>query len=235
MEQGSLRADANISVRPAGIDRARHQDRAQEHEQLHVPGARDQRGDRAPDRAAAKTAARSPRRRCTTSPPPGRSPRCAPRKRRTTTATSRSRTWCRSCPTAPGSRTFAPGLPELPVDRRERWIREFGLTFEDAEVLSEPTELGDYFERVAALAPPEVGGQLGARRPAGAAARARPGAVGERGEPRGAGRDHRAGRIPGDLDAERQGGLGARHRPRRCAARGRRRARARGDPGRVER
>jgi len=47
------------------------------------------------------------------------------------------------------------GLPELPVDRRERWIREFGLTFEDAEVLSEPTELGDYFERVAAHAPPK--------------------------------------------------------------------------------
>jgi aspartyl-tRNA(Asn)/glutamyl-tRNA(Gln) amidotransferase subunit B len=44
------------------------------------------------------------------------------------------------------------GLPELPIDRRERWIREFGLTFEDAEVLSEPSELGDYFEHVAALA-----------------------------------------------------------------------------------
>jgi aspartyl-tRNA(Asn)/glutamyl-tRNA(Gln) amidotransferase subunit B len=47
------------------------------------------------------------------------------------------------------------GLPELPIDRRERWIREFGLTFEDAEVLSEPIELGDYFERVAAHAPPK--------------------------------------------------------------------------------
>ncbi len=47
------------------------------------------------------------------------------------------------------------GLPELPIDRRERWIREFGLSFEDAEVLSEPSELGDYFEHVAALAPPK--------------------------------------------------------------------------------
>jgi aspartyl-tRNA(Asn)/glutamyl-tRNA(Gln) amidotransferase subunit B len=47
------------------------------------------------------------------------------------------------------------GLPELPIDRRERWIREYGLTFEDAEVLSEPTELGDYFERVALHAPPK--------------------------------------------------------------------------------
>ena len=47
------------------------------------------------------------------------------------------------------------GLPELPIDRRERWIRDYGLTFEDAEVLSEPTELGDYFERVAMDAPPK--------------------------------------------------------------------------------
>jgi len=47
------------------------------------------------------------------------------------------------------------GLPELPVDRRERWIGELGLTFEDAEVLSEPVELGDYFEGVAAHAPPK--------------------------------------------------------------------------------
>ncbi len=46
-------------------------------------------------------------------------------------------------------------LPELPIDRRERWIRDLGLTFEDAEVLSEPAELGDYFEQVAALAPPK--------------------------------------------------------------------------------
>ncbi len=46
-------------------------------------------------------------------------------------------------------------LPELPIDRRERWIRELGLTFEDAEVLADPPELGDYFERVAALAPPK--------------------------------------------------------------------------------
>jgi aspartyl-tRNA(Asn)/glutamyl-tRNA(Gln) amidotransferase subunit B len=47
------------------------------------------------------------------------------------------------------------GLPELPIDRRERWMRELGVTFEDAEVLADPPELGDYFEQVAALAPPK--------------------------------------------------------------------------------
>ena len=45
------------------------------------------------------------------------------------------------------------GLPELLIDRRERWMTDLGLTFEDAEVLADPPELGDYFEQVAALAP----------------------------------------------------------------------------------
>ena len=46
-------------------------------------------------------------------------------------------------------------LPELPAARRGRW-QELGLTYEDAEVLSETTELGDYFERVAELAEPKA-------------------------------------------------------------------------------
>ena len=51
MEEGSLRCDANVSVR-RGRDRARHEDRAQEHELVPLPDAGHQRGDRAPDRAA---------------------------------------------------------------------------------------------------------------------------------------------------------------------------------------
>jgi aspartyl-tRNA(Asn)/glutamyl-tRNA(Gln) amidotransferase subunit B len=50
---------------------------------------------------------------------------------------------------------IARGLPELHVDRRERWMRDWELTFEDAEVLSESTELAAYFEAVAAVAPPK--------------------------------------------------------------------------------
>jgi aspartyl-tRNA(Asn)/glutamyl-tRNA(Gln) amidotransferase subunit B len=42
------------------------------------------------------------------------------------------------------------GLPELPVARRRRWSRDWGLTFEDADVLSETPELADYFEEAAA-------------------------------------------------------------------------------------
>jgi aspartyl-tRNA(Asn)/glutamyl-tRNA(Gln) amidotransferase subunit B len=48
------------------------------------------------------------------------------------------------------------GLPELPVDRRRRWAADLGLTYEDAEVLSESAELGDYFEAVAASADPKA-------------------------------------------------------------------------------
>ena len=40
-------------------------------------------------------------------------------------------------------------LGDLPVDRRRRWMNELGISYEDAEVLSETTELGAYFEDVA--------------------------------------------------------------------------------------
>ena len=48
MEEGSLRCDANISIRPVGHDRAGDQDRAQEHELVPVHRARHPRRGRAP-------------------------------------------------------------------------------------------------------------------------------------------------------------------------------------------
>ncbi|MBJ7455613.1 MAG: Asp-tRNA(Asn)/Glu-tRNA(Gln) amidotransferase subunit GatB [Thermoleophilia bacterium] len=48
------------------------------------------------------------------------------------------------------------GLPELPVDLRRRWVRDLGISFEDAEVLSEPQELVAYFEDVAGRADPKA-------------------------------------------------------------------------------
>ena len=95
MEEGSLRCDANISLRPAGARRARDQDRAQEHELVPVHRARDRRRARAPARAA----------RCRRAGRPGDASlrpsqrradaRCARRSTRTTTATSPSPTWFR--------------------------------------------------------------------------------------------------------------------------------------------
>ncbi|MBI2052510.1 MAG: Asp-tRNA(Asn)/Glu-tRNA(Gln) amidotransferase subunit GatB [Candidatus Sungbacteria bacterium] len=40
-------------------------------------------------------------------------------------------------------------LPELPALRRERFIREYGITAKDSEVFIVQKELGDYFEEVA--------------------------------------------------------------------------------------
>jgi aspartyl-tRNA(Asn)/glutamyl-tRNA(Gln) amidotransferase subunit B len=48
------------------------------------------------------------------------------------------------------------GLPELPADRRRRWVDELGLSFEDAEVLSETPELAAWFEEVAGRADPKA-------------------------------------------------------------------------------
>ena len=65
MEEGSLRCDANVSIRPVGDDRAGHQDRAQEHELVPLRDAGHQRGDRAPDGAARSGRGGRCRRRCT--------------------------------------------------------------------------------------------------------------------------------------------------------------------------
>ena len=48
------------------------------------------------------------------------------------------------------------GLPELPGERRRRWVDELGLSFEDAEVLAETPELSAWFEEVAAQADPKA-------------------------------------------------------------------------------
>jgi aspartyl-tRNA(Asn)/glutamyl-tRNA(Gln) amidotransferase subunit B len=47
-------------------------------------------------------------------------------------------------------------LPELPVARRRRYQAELGLTYEDAEVLTETPELSRYFEEVAARVEPKL-------------------------------------------------------------------------------
>ncbi|HEY1348449.1 MAG TPA: Asp-tRNA(Asn)/Glu-tRNA(Gln) amidotransferase subunit GatB [Ktedonobacteraceae bacterium] len=54
-------------------------------------------------------------------------------------------------------------LPELPDARRLRYMREYGLSAQDANVLTEDRALGDYFERVLAVAPPPTERQAYAR------------------------------------------------------------------------
>ena len=59
MEEGSLRCDANVSLRPRGDDGARHQDRDQEHELVQERARRDRARGQAPGGGARR---RRPRR-----------------------------------------------------------------------------------------------------------------------------------------------------------------------------
>ncbi|HEV2580307.1 MAG TPA: Asp-tRNA(Asn)/Glu-tRNA(Gln) amidotransferase subunit GatB [Ktedonobacteraceae bacterium] len=45
------------------------------------------------------------------------------------------------------------GLPELPDARRVRFMQEYGLSAQDANILTEDKALGDYFEQVLAVPP----------------------------------------------------------------------------------
>ena len=129
MEKGSLRCDANVSVRPRGETVARHEDRAQEHELVQVPGRGDGGRDRAPDRPCSRRASPCSRRRCTTTRPGASCTPAGRRRRPTTTGTSRSPTSCRSsrppptwsaserpCPSSPGR--GSPGSATSSASRR---------------------------------------------------------------------------------------------------------------------
>ena len=50
----------------------------------------------------------------------------------------------------------AGAMPELSRARRARFIEEFGLSLQDAETLVSARQLADYFERTAAAAPPKL-------------------------------------------------------------------------------
>ena len=115
MEEGSLRCDANVSVRPRGHGDARHARRDQEPELLPQRRARHRPRDRAAGRAARRRRARSCRRRGSGTRTAARRSPCAPRKRRTTTATSRSPTCRRSSSTRSGCEEVRAALPELPA------------------------------------------------------------------------------------------------------------------------
>ena len=134
MEQGSLRVDANISIRRPGETRARHQDRGEEPQLLRqrragagggaarqIGAARRRRQGGAGDAALQRGHRPGPA-----------DPR--PRRRATTTATSRiptSRRWCSTTPGSPSSATRCPSCPRPAAARLET---AFGLPAYDARV-----------------------------------------------------------------------------------------------------
>ena len=98
---------------------------------------------------SSRTAARSIRRRGCSMPARARRAPCAPRKRRTTTAISPIPICCRWNSTRPSSTRLKAHLPELPDEKKARFMRDFGLSAYDAGVLVAERETADYFEAVA--------------------------------------------------------------------------------------
>jgi aspartyl-tRNA(Asn)/glutamyl-tRNA(Gln) amidotransferase subunit B len=103
MDEGSMRADVNVSVRKPGGDALRHPLRDQERQldPLRRPGHRIR--SPPPDRHL-EDGGRSTRKPACSIRARARPARCAPRKRRTTTATSPIPTCCRWSSTTPSSR-----------------------------------------------------------------------------------------------------------------------------------
>ena len=66
MEKGSLRVDANVSLRRPGETELTHEDRAQEHELVQLPRARHRARAAPPGRDVRRRRAGHDRRRCTT-------------------------------------------------------------------------------------------------------------------------------------------------------------------------
>ncbi len=160
MEEGSFRCDANISLRPGGADpdwgpRAelknmnsfKHVEKALEFEirrQQGGPGRRRQAGPGNP------ALGRGPGHR----PSP-----CGARRRPTITAIFPIRIWC-PWPSSPEwIEEVRQDLPELPEARRRRFLGQYGLPENDAEVLTSSKALADYFEACVGLASPAQDGR----------------------------------------------------------------------------
>ena len=97
MEEGSLRCDANVSIRPVGDTGLGTKTELKNMNSFRfvMQGIN---AEIARQTALLEAGETMSRRRCTSTRSAGASARCAPRRRRTTTATSRSPTSSRSSP-----------------------------------------------------------------------------------------------------------------------------------------
>ena len=115
MEEGSLRCDANISLRPVGQTEFGTKVEIKNMNSDPVDGARAELRDRAADQGHRERRAASCRRRATGTRTPAPRSRCARRRRRSTTGTSRSPTSRRSSRRTRGSSEIRATVPELPA------------------------------------------------------------------------------------------------------------------------
>ena len=136
MEEGSLRCDANVSIRPAGASDARHEDRAEEHELVPLPRARAGGRDRSARRRSSAGGGQVEQETLHFDPQTGALSRCARRRRRTTTATSPSPTSCRSRRPRRCSSARARRCPSCPPPAPSASSRELGLPADTAKLLA---------------------------------------------------------------------------------------------------
>ena len=131
MEEGSLRCDANVSVRPRGQRGFGTKVEVKNLNSFRFVQQAHRVRDRAPGRPSSTPAARSCRRRACGTPTRGETRlACAARRRRTTTATSRSRTCRRSSSTGQvdrGARDHCPSCRPRGAARFVVAVRPAGL------------------------------------------------------------------------------------------------------------
>jgi aspartyl-tRNA(Asn)/glutamyl-tRNA(Gln) amidotransferase subunit B len=159
MEEGSLRCDANISIRPKGtatlgtrtevknLNSFKNVQRAIEHE-----------AQRQSEVLAAGGSIRMETR--TFDAAKGiHHPACAARRWPTTTAISPSRTSSRISVSAAKLEAVRRHMPPLPRELRAKYTGEFGLSAYDAGVLTDDKETALYFETVVRALPGTNGGK----------------------------------------------------------------------------
>ena len=147
MDEGSMRADVNVSVRKPGGELGTRCEIKNVNSMRFIAQAVEYEARRQID--IIEGGGQSNRKPACSTPARAKRARCAPRKRRTTIATSPIRTCCRWCWSRNGSMASKPSLPELPDDKKARFMRDYGLSAYDAGVLVGERELADYFEALA--------------------------------------------------------------------------------------
>ena len=152
MEEGSLRCDANVSVRPRGQEKFGTKAEVKNVNSFRFIRAALEYEIERQIEIVSNPAAASFRKRASITPTKAAPTPCVPRSRLTTTAISPSPIFRRSSCTDAWKSEIAARMPELPEARRARMIAEYGITEQDAHTLTATRAFADQFEAAARAA-----------------------------------------------------------------------------------